>query len=56
MYLFIIDIFCVHSFSIKLVKSLKNAYLLKIGLFYKIWFTALKVNTKVRYVLTNIVY
>ncbi len=33
MYLFITDIFYVHSFFIKLVKSFQNAYLSEINLF-----------------------
>ncbi len=56
MYLFITDIFYVHSFAIKLLKSFYNAYLFKIGLFKKIFSTAVKINKKKRYVLTKIVY
>jgi hypothetical protein len=46
MCLFITDIFYVHSFSIKLAKSFKNANLSETNLFQKICFTGVKVNTK----------
>ncbi len=44
MYLLIADIFYAHIFSLKLVNSLKNTYLLEIGLFQKICFTPVKTN------------
>jgi hypothetical protein len=44
-YLLLIS-FYVHSFSLKLVKSLKNAHLGEIYLFQKICSTTVKVNKK----------